>query len=550
MLKEIRCSEFESYGEKRPPIIFHNGLNTVLGGLAAENSIGKTTFLLIVDYCFGGESYAKDSTKDQIGNHTIEFAFEFDGELYRFSRDVLKPRVVNILNENWIPVKTMKLAEFTQFLQDKYRLYEMPPKSFRTTVGRFCRVAAKKNDSPDYPLNAAPKERISTVLDAIEKLFSLHHFVVELKEELKSVSETKKAINSAQKYKLITNAVKTENQYQKNQEAIEKLQEQIDLFVKESDAAELGREIDDMGEAAELRGRLSTLKREFRRLKSRHRAILANIDGNRRMQEGDLDELQSFFPEVNIEKVENVQRFHRDIYDILEEELKEEAEGIYALLQAADSEIKNIESKLQGMDETGQISPDFLERYSTYQEELSVLKNQSEIYEQKQKVKDEVEENEKRLDEEEGSILDKIQAMINSEVTRVSDLINDDVDPPAIKFEGRKKYSYCCPTDTGTGPSYKNLIILDLALLNITPLPVIVHDSTMFKNVADFPVDKIIELYSKYTDKQIIIAFDKQNAYSDKTREILESTMILKLDENGNELFGWSWKKKKKGRNK
>ena len=86
--------------------------------------------------------------------------------------------------------------------------------------------------------------------------------------------------------------------------------------------------------------------------------------------------------------------------------------------------------------------------------------------------------------------------------------------------------------------------------MNITPLPVIVHDSTMFKNVADFPVDKIIELYSKYTDKQIIIAFDKQNAYSDKTKEILESTMILKLDENGDELFGWSWMKKKKVRNK
>ncbi len=550
MLKEIRCSEFESYGKKRPPIVFHDGLNTVLGGLAAENSIGKTTFLLIVDYCFGGESYAKDSTKDQIGNHTIEFAFEFDEKLYRFSRDVLSPRVVNVLDENWQLADTMKLADFTQFLQDHYRLNEMPPKSFRTTVGRFCRVAAKKNDSPDYPLSASPKEKISTVLDAIEKLFNLHHFVVELKTELKNVSETEKAIKSAQKYKLITNAVKTDNQYKKNQEAIEKLQEQIDQFVKESDAAELGREIEQSGEAAELRGRLSTLKREFRRLKSRHRTILANIEGNRRLQEGDLDELQSFFPEVNIEKVENVQRFHRDIYDILEEELKEEAEGIYALIQAADAEIQSIEAELQRMDETSQISPDFLARYSAYQEELAALKTQGEVYEQKQKAKAEVAENEKRLDEEEGSVLDKIQAMINSEVTRVSDLINDDVDPPAIRFEGRKNYTYWCPTDTGTGPSYKNLIILDLALLNITSLPVIVHDSTMFKNVADFPVDKIVELYSKYEGKQIIIAFDKQNSYSEKTKEILESSMILKLDEGGNELFGWSWKKKKKNRKK
>ena len=67
MLKEIKCSEFESYGEKRNPIVFHPGLNTVLGGQAAENSIGKSTFLLIIDYCFGGETYSKDSTKDPSG---------------------------------------------------------------------------------------------------------------------------------------------------------------------------------------------------------------------------------------------------------------------------------------------------------------------------------------------------------------------------------------------------------------------------------------------------------------------------------------------------
>jgi hypothetical protein len=140
--------------------------------------------------------------------------------------------------------------------------------------------------------------------------------------------------------------------------------------------------------------------------------------------------------------------------------------------------------------------------------------------------------------------------MINSEVTRISDMVDEEVEPPYIIFDGRKNYKYECPTDTGTGPSYKNLIILDLALLNITPLPVIVHDSTMFKNVADFPVDKIIELYSMYSGKQIIIAFDKQNSYSDKTRKILEDSMVLKLDENGNELFGWSWKKKKKSRKK
>ncbi len=50
MLVEIHCDEFMSYGKPRKPIIFHEGLNTVLGGQSADNSIGKSTFLLIIDY--------------------------------------------------------------------------------------------------------------------------------------------------------------------------------------------------------------------------------------------------------------------------------------------------------------------------------------------------------------------------------------------------------------------------------------------------------------------------------------------------------------------
>ncbi len=58
LLREIKCDKFLSYGEIRNPILFHEGLNTILGGVAADNSIGKTTFLLVIDYAFGGSKFA------------------------------------------------------------------------------------------------------------------------------------------------------------------------------------------------------------------------------------------------------------------------------------------------------------------------------------------------------------------------------------------------------------------------------------------------------------------------------------------------------------
>lgn len=66
MLYEIFCSEFTSYGKPRPAIHFHNGLNTVLGGKSADNSVGKSTFLLIIDYAFGGNAYKDSDPAKQI----------------------------------------------------------------------------------------------------------------------------------------------------------------------------------------------------------------------------------------------------------------------------------------------------------------------------------------------------------------------------------------------------------------------------------------------------------------------------------------------------
>ena len=116
MLSEIRCDAFKSYGKTRDTILFHPCLNTVLGGSAANNSIGKSTFLLIIDYCFGGETYGKSDINNHVGDHTICFAFEYDGKKYYFSRTVSQKKIVNVCDSNYQMLETMKLDDFKNFL--------------------------------------------------------------------------------------------------------------------------------------------------------------------------------------------------------------------------------------------------------------------------------------------------------------------------------------------------------------------------------------------------------------------------------------------------
>ena len=76
MLYEIYCDQFH-----QKQIIFNPGLSVVLGTNTGDNSIGKSTFLLIVDYVFGGSSYANmTDIIDKVGSHDMFFSFVFNGE--------------------------------------------------------------------------------------------------------------------------------------------------------------------------------------------------------------------------------------------------------------------------------------------------------------------------------------------------------------------------------------------------------------------------------------------------------------------------------------
>src|SRR6476619_6253279 len=98
MLYEIICDKF-----MQNRVEFQAGLNTVLGDDYGSNSIGKSTFLMIVDFVFGGKDYVMKSSDIQrnIGNHELKFCFIFDKQKYFFSRNTNDLESVNKCNENY-----------------------------------------------------------------------------------------------------------------------------------------------------------------------------------------------------------------------------------------------------------------------------------------------------------------------------------------------------------------------------------------------------------------------------------------------------------------
>lgn len=543
MLFEIKCDAFRengSDGPVRPPIRFHEGLNTVLGSEEGDNSIGKSTFLLIIDYCFGGETYAKSDVKHYVGDHVVCFAFRFDGSMYYFCRSVSRPDIVGYCDENYVVKESMRIKEYKEWLLRAYKI-DIAHSSFRDLVSRFFRVSGKKNDTIiNKPLNnSSPKT--SDAISSLEKLFNLYDFVFDLQGKLKEAKEKKNTYNKARKWKFLPSTINSKAKLQENEKRISDLEIERDSLTKETDQDLLQKEMDRQDSVTQAEILLSGLRRQHRSFLARYSAITKNHDNQFVVTEEEIQELLRFFPNANIRHIREVEDFHRDLAGILNQEMDEEAKSLKILIQDTTKEIQTLEKKLSELKIPLIIPKPFLDKYLDINKEIDELESQNEAFIITQKLREEEAIIAERLNDTEEQVLQQIEGALNAQMVRFNDYLYDiQRESPMIHFESNCNYTFVTPRDDGTGTAYKSLIILDLSVLQLTPLPFIAHDSSIFKNIGDEPIDRIMELYLK-SPKQIFIAFDKDNSYRPRTSEIVNETAVLKLGKNGKELFGWCW---------
>ena len=86
------------------------------------------------------------------------------------------------------------------------------------------------------------------------------------------------------------------------------------------------------------------------------------------------------------------------------------------------------------------------------------------------------------------------------------------------------------------------MILFDLAIFDLTNLPLLVHDMIVFKNIGIDTMESLIGLYNK-NRKQIFISLDEHKKYTNVIT-ILENKKVIKLDSEKT-LFSKIWNNKK-----
>lgn len=254
-------------------------------------------------------------------------------------------------------------------------------------------------------------------------------------------------------------------------------------------------------------------------------------------------ELQIFFPEVNVRHIEEIELFHKKISGIFKDELKEEKRVLLKQLDEYNAIVTALENQLQQLIKNPNLSKIVLQKYADTLKQINKMSAENDAHEKADELKVAKKDAEEALKNAKSEQFGIVEKAINAEMERInSELYTEKFNAPTIHFTD-SNYHFFTPNDTGTGNAYKGLVVFDLAIMHLSNLPILVHDSVVLKQISDDAVESIINQYIA-CGKQVVIALDKQESYSDKTAEMLTRYAKLRLAPNGEELFGRSWGEK------
>jgi hypothetical protein len=503
---------------------------------------------MIVDFCFGGNGYGdkESDVRENVGDHSVFFTFEFDGIEYRFSRDTSDPShyyecdaLYNLVGEK------KPIGELCAFLKEKY-FGTSAAKSFRALVEGFSRVYGKDNYDVKKPLktyknDSQDENGISVLVD----LFGKSSVVAEFFKKVSEAKSAKKAMDAAQKYNIVYSPIKTASSLEAAKEEIKRLQSEIDSLIKSQNQASIAIDETLSQKDIDLKSEQICLFRERKSLSIQLKTLQDMTGDSLLMSEEDRLKISSLFPEIDLRSLEEIDEFQRRLSQNVNQEVNSQKEELSKRIDEIQRRLAEINEALANNNVSPRIPKSFLDALFNKKNEIKTLESQISLYEKAKSMKENVSNINQQLNQDYGYVLNEMEKAINKKLEELNDDIYQEKRlPPSISLTSFTSYNYKTPKDKGTGTEYKSLVIFDLAILKLTSLPFIIDDSFLFKNIWDEPVEGLFRIYSKST-KQIFIATDRIQVYGAEIQKIINEHEVVKLGNDDKALFGFTWSKVK-----
>jgi hypothetical protein len=536
MLIEIRSNVLR---EKR--IEFRPGLNVVIGDANATNSIGKSTALMLVDFAFGGSSFI-EFNKDavvELGHHYYEFCFEFDGVRSYFRRETMAPNSVLLCNDKYEPTGVKELEDFNKWLKEMY----FPQKyalTFRAFVGIFSRIWPKDNvTNVRRPLHSVPGQAASDCITTLIKIFERYEEIESAYKKLANKESERTALKRAVTHSLVEKIGK--KKYLENEVELTAIGDEVAAIKAElakyalNIRAIIDKELLDLKQSKDL-----LLQQRFK-VEEKLARTRRNLQENKYIKSEQFDSLKEFFPEVNTDRIAQIEVFHSSLAGLLKKELIESQSALVAQLAEIESAQMEIDGQISERLSNFENPTALIDHVYSLSQKWNKLKRENELHQKQTDIEEEYKLLKSGLSELKIAILKTIQQAINTEIGEiVARVYGESAKRPVLDL-GENAYSFDIVDDTGTGKAFANLVIFDLSIFSLTDLPILIHDTPLFKNVENQAVAKFVDEYRQFA-KQSFLALDEIEKYGPEAEKALLENRVLQVSDKA-VLYTKDWRK-------
>lgn len=335
----------------------------------------------------------------------------------------------------------MTIKEYQKFLAKNYDL-NLPGLICRSAISPFIRVYNRKTVNEKRPLQMFDKEPWKQQVYGLLKLFDKYYYPIkERKEAADKAEEAYTVFRNAEAYKYVP-IVNTKKQYKENIKKNDSLK--LRLANLESKNNEGALNLDEMRSERlrNIRNSLSQL-RDFQNIyTSRLNVVKANEQAVPNKFRSNYRELKQFFLEVDLKKIEEIDKFHHQVTEFLKKEFEKEKRTL-------EDNISDVSTRIS---------------------ELVAEARKNKNYETRNELNQAKKDQKEALHATANAQVAEVQHTLNNKMAEllIEDICGTDAfQPPHIELKANN-YSFETINDQGTGTSFKGLILFDQACMDLT----------------------------------------------------------------------------------
>lgn len=555
MLVEIYCDKFKTGGKDgkvRSAIEFHEGLNAIIGDEDRSNSIGKSTLLMIIDFVFGGKDYIGKCTavQDNVKEHNICFTLRFGDVEYSFMRNTVKYNEVIKCNRQYIPFEDenpMTIDEYTAFLGAMYGM-KFEGLTWRGLMSKHIRVHGRDTMDSSRPLQESKDGRRSDDIKKYLKQFKRYSIVEKQINLAKVADDEKEAFRKSVSFNHIRMA-SGEKEYKANETQIAELQIKENELAENSSKGLLDLSSMQAQQLSELNSNLLSYSRQRARVQTQLNSLRREMLEGKKTFKRSYSDLEKFFPGIKFKAIAEIEKFHQGLLKVLQDEFKESEADLATTYVMLGNEMAKIKEQIAEIKNIPNVTQAVLKEYARITTELNNLQAANENYKTFDGLKKTAKEYAETRDDIISRQLSDIQDIVNRKMKEITAQIVRDkkLISPALHLEKMSSYSFETKGDDGSGAGQRGLITFDLANMEVSNIPFVVHDADLMDPVEKPILTELIKYYDsiKKQKRQAFVSFRSYEFYAEEIRDTLEKCKVIQLEANGQELFGWAWNKEK-----